>query len=77
MLLKFDLSKAFEKLSWDYIEQVLLAFGFDPSWTKSILSLISTAFFSILANGSPSATFPPLEAFAKVTPSLPSSSFSW
>jgi hypothetical protein len=31
MLLKLDLSKAFDKLSWDYMRAMLLAFGFDPS----------------------------------------------
>jgi len=29
MLLKLDLSKAFDKLNWDYIQQMLSAFGFN------------------------------------------------
>jgi hypothetical protein len=32
MLLKLDLSKDFDKLSWDYMRSMLLTFGFDPSW---------------------------------------------
>jgi len=34
MLLKLDLSKAFDSLSWKYIEKVLKAFGFDASWVR-------------------------------------------
>jgi hypothetical protein len=29
MLLKLDLSKAFNNISWDYMREMLLAFGFD------------------------------------------------
>lgn len=36
----------------------MLAFGFKHDWVKWIGNLVSTTFFSILANGSPSATFP-------------------
>jgi hypothetical protein len=31
MLIKLDMSKDFDKLSWKYINDVLLAFGFHPS----------------------------------------------
>jgi hypothetical protein len=31
MLLKLDLSKAFDKISWEYIRAMLHAFGFDQS----------------------------------------------
>lgn len=34
MLLKIDLSKAFDSISWQYIQKILSAFGFDPSWTR-------------------------------------------
>ena len=32
MILKLDLSKAFDKLSWTFIENILLAFGFFQDW---------------------------------------------
>jgi hypothetical protein len=32
MLLKLDLSKAFDKISWEYMRAILLAFGFDQRW---------------------------------------------
>jgi len=57
MLLKLDLSKAFDKLSWKYIQKMLLAFGFSHTWTKWIINLISSPSFSVLLNGSPSTPF--------------------
>jgi len=59
MILKLDLSKAFDKLSWNYIHQMLLAFDFNPTWTRWIMNPISSPNFSILLNGSPSKPFHP------------------
>eukprot|EP00253_Pinus_taeda_P025774 PITA_25774 len=57
MLLKIDLSKAFDSISWEYMQKVLKAFGFDNAWIRWVSSLISSAFFSILINGIPTSTF--------------------
>lgn len=57
MIMKLDLSKAFDKLSWKYIQKMLLAFGFNATWTRWIMSLISSPCFSVLLNGSPSLPF--------------------
>jgi hypothetical protein len=59
MLLKLDLSKDFEKLSWQYMKALLTAFSFNKDWISWIMSLISSAFFSILVNGVPSQPFSP------------------
>jgi hypothetical protein len=59
ILLKLDLSKSFDHLSWEYIEKTLLAFGFSLEWMCWILSLLSTSFFFVLVNGCPSSTFSP------------------
>jgi len=48
MILKLDLSKAFDKLSWSYIQQMLLAFCFNATWTRWIMNLISSPSFYIL-----------------------------
>eukprot|EP00253_Pinus_taeda_P007163 PITA_07163 len=57
MLLKINLSKAFDSISWDYIKKTLSAFGFANAWIRWIMSLISSSFFSILINGIPTSTF--------------------
>jgi len=57
MLINLDLSKSFDRLSWQYMRSVLESFGFSNSWVDWILALTSTPFFSILVNGSPSRPF--------------------
>jgi hypothetical protein len=57
MLIKLDLSKAFDKARWGYLKATLLAFGFDHNWVRWIMHLTSSTFFSILVNGVPSRPF--------------------
>eukprot|EP00253_Pinus_taeda_P009202 PITA_09202 len=57
MMIKLDLSKAYDRLSWNYLGKVLESFGFSRRWIDWIHSLISSPNFSILVNGTPSKTF--------------------
>jgi len=59
MLLTIDLSKDFDKLNWNFIQQMLAAFRFSPPWIRRVMSVISSSFFSILVNGIPSHPFYP------------------
>jgi hypothetical protein len=71
MLLKLDLSKAFDKLSWAYMKSILLAFGFATDWVDWILNLTSSSFFSILINDVPSHPFSPSHGIRQGDPLSP------
>lgn len=71
MLLKLDLSKAFDSLSWAYIQKVLLAFGFAHSWVRWIFNLLSSVFYSVLINGIPSVNYRPSRGIRQGDPLSP------
>nr|GEY68609.1 RNA-directed DNA polymerase, eukaryota [Tanacetum cinerariifolium] len=49
---------AYDSVRWDYLLDVLHAFGFGPNWCKCIQGTFTSAMASILVNGSPIAEFP-------------------
>ena len=54
MLIKPDLSKAYDCVSFPYVIVVLKSFGFDNRWIQWLNFFISSPNFSILLNGVPS-----------------------
>jgi len=54
------LSKDFDKLSWIYIQKMLIAFGFSPHWVRWVMNLVSYTFFSILVKWHSLTSIPPL-----------------
>ena len=56
-MIKVDLAKTYDKVSWNLLKEVLIAYGFKHDWVRWISNLVSLAFFSILVNGAPSITF--------------------
>lgn len=71
MLLQLDLSKAYDKVSWRYLEAILEAFGFCRQWISCILALIKSSRFSILVNGAPSEPFSPSRGIRQGDPLSP------
>ena len=51
LLLKLDISKAFDTLSWPFLLKVLQARGFGQNWRRWISVLLSTASSKIMLNG--------------------------
>ena len=47
MLIKLDIFKAYEKISWKYMEKMLEAFGFEEYWESWVMNLVTTPFFLI------------------------------
>ncbi|WVZ77498.1 hypothetical protein U9M48_025357 [Paspalum notatum var. saurae] len=52
-MLKIDISKAFDTISWSFLLDVLQALGFSRRWRDWIAVLLSTASSCVLLNGRP------------------------
>ncbi|XP_021746063.1 uncharacterized protein LOC110711934 [Chenopodium quinoa] len=57
--MKLDMSKAFDKIEWDFLEAVLRRFGFDQNWCDRVMDCVRSVSFSVLVNGRPTDDFSP------------------
>lgn len=57
MISKVDYEKAYKSLSWEYLDHILLAFGFGATWRGRITQCLSTVRASILIDESPTEEF--------------------
>lgn len=54
VMVKLDISKAFDTVQWPFAIEVLSSLGFRPRWIAWIVGLLSTSSTRILVNGVPS-----------------------
>uniref|UniRef100_A0A803NZ18 Reverse transcriptase domain-containing protein n=2 Tax=Cannabis sativa TaxID=3483 RepID=A0A803NZ18_CANSA len=71
MAIKTDMSKAYDRLEWDFISHVLEANGFSSKVCNLIMQCITTVRFSILLNGAPLAPFNPKRGIRQGDPLSP------
>ncbi|GKA03684.1 RNA-directed DNA polymerase, eukaryota [Tanacetum coccineum] len=57
MIFKVDIEKAFDFVSWDFLDDILMNFGFSSRWRFWIQSCLKSSRGSILVNGSPTSEF--------------------
>jgi hypothetical protein len=53
LLLKLDIFKAFDSVSWAFLREILSHLGFGPVWRNLISNLLFTSSTQVLLNGSP------------------------
>nr|GEY47758.1 RNA-directed DNA polymerase, eukaryota [Tanacetum cinerariifolium] len=57
MIFKVDFAKAYDSVRWDFLDDVLLSFGFGLKWRAWILGSSYSGKASVLVNGSPTSEF--------------------
>ncbi|OMO86337.1 reverse transcriptase [Corchorus capsularis] len=71
MALKLDLSKAYDRVEWAFLEGMMLRLGFSQQWTSLVMSCVTTVSYSIMVNGTNTEKFSPSRGIRQGDPLSP------
>ena len=59
MAIKLDISKAYDRVEWEFLHRIMLKLGLDSKWVQVAMETVCTASYSVLINGEPKGFITP------------------
>ena len=66
--LKINMCKAYDRVNWTFLQAVLLAMKFNPTWVNWIMECVTTVKYTLLVSGSPTHSFHPTRGIRQGDP---------
>ena len=71
MTVKLDISKAYDKVEWEFLQRIILKIGILNQWVNLAMETMCTASYSILINGEPTGFITPSRGIKQGDPFSP------
>ncbi|KAK9997343.1 hypothetical protein SO802_022029 [Lithocarpus litseifolius] len=59
MAVKLDISKAYDRMEWEFLQQIMMKTGLPEKWINLVMEMVQTTSYSILINGEPKGFITP------------------